>query len=47
MKIKSLPKEERPVEKSFSKGIESLSNGELLAAFNTFRNKRKIGYGIS
>ena len=31
MKIKSLPKEERPVEKSFSKGIESLSNGELLA----------------
>lgn len=31
MKIKYLPKEERPVEKSLSMGIESLSNGELLA----------------
>ena len=31
MKIKYLPEEERPVEKSLSMGIESLSNGELLA----------------
>ena len=31
MKIKHLPKDERPMEKSLSKGIESLSNGELLA----------------
>ena len=30
MKIKLLPKDERPVEKSFSFGIEALSNSELL-----------------
>ena len=31
MKIKNLPAEERPLEKSWSQGVESLSNGELLA----------------
>ncbi len=31
MKIKSLPEQERPVEKCLSCGIESLSNDELLA----------------
>ena len=46
MKIKSLPKEERPVEKSFSKGIESLSNGELLALL-IHSGTRENGYGIS
>ena len=31
MKIKLLPKDERPMEKCFSFGVESLSNSELLA----------------
>ena len=31
MKMKSLPELERPVEKCISHGIESLSNGELIA----------------
>lgn len=31
MKIKNLPAEERPLEKSWAQGVESLSNGELLA----------------
>ena len=31
MKIKNLPAEERPLEKSWSQGVASLSNGELLA----------------
>jgi len=31
MKIKSLPQSERPVEKSLSTGVDSLSNSELLA----------------
>ena len=31
MKIKALPQEERPVEKTVSKGASALSNSELLA----------------
>ena len=31
MKIKNLPAEERPLEKSWAQGVASLSNGELLA----------------
>ena len=31
MKIKSLPQYERPMEKCLSLGVESLTNGELIA----------------
>lgn len=45
MKIKSLPQDERPVEKSLSYGMDSLSNAELLAILigSGGRNKSAIG----
>ena len=45
MKIKSLPKDERPVEKSICKGASALSNSELLAILlgSGTRDKSAIG----
>ena len=45
MKIKALPQEERPVEKTVSKGASALSNSELLAILlgSGMRDKSAIG----
>ncbi len=47
MQIKSLPKNERPVEKALSQGIERLSNSELLALIlhTGLKNQSAIGLG--
>lgn len=47
MKIKSLPKCERPVEKCFSLGIESLSNRELLALLIKSGTKTKSAMDVA
>ena len=45
MKIKSLPRDERPVEKTLCKGASALSNSELLAILlgSGTRDKSAIG----
>ena len=47
MRIKHLPEDERPVEKSFSMGIESLSNGELLALLINSGTKGKSAMALA
>lgn len=47
MKIKYLPKDERPVEKSLSMGIESLSNGELLALLINTGTREKSAMALA
>ena len=47
MRIKHLPDDERPVEKSFSMGIESLSNGELLALLINSGTKGKSAMALA
>ena len=47
MKIKYLPEEERPVEKSLSMGIESLSNGELLALLINSGTREKSAMALA
>ena len=48
MKIKSLPRDERPVEKSICKGASALSNSELLAILlgSGTRDKSAIGHNF-
>lgn len=47
MKIKSLPKDERPVEKAMLAGVESLSNAELLAVILGSGTKEKSAIGLA
>lgn len=47
MKIKYLPEEERPVEKSLSMGIESLTNGELLALLINSGTREKSAMALA
>ena len=47
MKIKNLPAEERPLEKSWSQGVESLSNGELLALLINSGTKDKSALALA
>lgn len=45
--MKNIPEEERPVEKSISKGIESLSNSEILAVLLGSGTKEKSAIGLA
>lgn len=47
MKIKSLPQDERPVEKSISQGTGSLSNAELLAILLGTGTRTKSAIGLA
>lgn len=47
MQIKSLPETERPVEKACSRGIEILSNAELLAMIIHTGTKNKSAIGLA
>ena len=47
MKIKSLPKQERPVEKCLSQGVESLSNSELLALIINSGTRDKSAFDLA
>lgn len=47
MKIKMLPQEERPAEKAMLKGIESLSNAELLALLLGSGTRSKSAIGLA
>ena len=47
MKIKFLPEEERPIEKCFYQGIESLSNRELLAILINSGTKEKSAMDLA
>lgn len=47
MKIKSLPRDERPVEKSISQGVGRLSNSELLAILLGTGNRGKSAIGLA
>lgn len=47
MKIKSLPQEERPVEKSISRGIASLSNSEIIAILIGSGSRSKSAIGLA
>lgn len=47
MQIKSLPETERPVEKACSRGIETLSNAELLAMIIHTGTKNKSAIGLA
>lgn len=47
MKIKSLPRDERPVEKSISRGISSLSNSELIAVLIGSGSSEKSAIGLA
>lgn len=47
MKIKSLPQDERPVEKSISRGVSSLSSSELLAVIIGSGSPAKSAIGLA
>ena len=47
MKIKSLPQDERPVEKSISRGAASLSSSELLAVIIGSGSPAKSAIGLA
>ena len=47
MSIKHLPEEERPMEKALHRGIETLSNGELLALIIKTGNSNQSAIGIA
>lgn len=47
MKIKSMPEEERPVEKAVLSGIQTLSNAELLAVILGSGTKNKSAIGLA
>ena len=47
MKIKSLPRDERPVEKSISQGVGRLSNSELLAILLGTGTREKSAIGLA
>lgn len=47
MRIKSLPQDERPVEKTITKGVETLSNTELLAILIGAGTKGKSAIGLA
>ena len=47
MKIKALPRNERPVEKTVSKGVSALSNSELLAILLGSGTREKSAIGLA
>ena len=47
MKIKSLPQDERPVEKTMSQGVGTLSNSELLAVLLGTGTREKSAIGLA
>lgn len=47
MKIKALPKDERPVEKAISKGASALSNSEILAILLGSGTREKSAIGLA
>lgn len=47
MRIKSLPESERPVEKTFRRGIDRLSNAELIALIIHTGTKDKSAIRLS
>lgn len=47
MKIKHLPQEERPMEKCFSSGIESLTNSELIALLINSGTREKSAIALA
>ena len=47
MKIKSMPEEERPVEKAVLAGVQTLSNAELLAVILGSGTKEKSAIGLA
>jgi len=47
MSIKHLPEEERPIEKALHRGIETLSNGELLALILKTGNSNQSAMGLA
>ena len=47
MKIKALPRSERPVEKTITKGASALSNSELLAILLGSGTREKSAIGLA